>query len=62
MKVLIETQGAQAIASYVAQTPMVENSVRQVATAVMPIATLLNLNSLLINSIKEHSTRFVSVC
>ena len=58
---LIETQGAQAIASYVAQTPMVENSVRQVATAVMH-ATLLNLNSLLINSIKEHNTRLVNVC
>lgn len=61
MEVLIETQGAQAIASYVAQTSMVENTVRQVATAVMH-ATLLNLNSLLINSIKEHNTRLVNVC
>lgn len=40
-KVLIDTQGTQAVASYIAQTSMAENTTRQIATAVAPTSAAL---------------------
>lgn len=40
-KALMETQGTQAVVSYVAQSTLAENTARQVATAVVPTSAAL---------------------
>lgn len=40
-KALMEKQGVQAVASYIAQSTLAENTARQVATAVVPTGTAL---------------------
>ena len=40
-KTLMETQSVQAVASYVAQTSIAENTARQVATAIVPTSAAL---------------------
>ena len=40
-KMLMETQGTQAVVSYVAQSTLAENTARQVATAVVPTGAAL---------------------